>query len=94
MPLEWSVLYPHNHDGGTVALVIDGSLTAVVRGASRGIGRGIAERLANDGATVVVNYTKSAGAAEKVVSGIKNRGGTAMVVQADVSIQAGGGVAI
>ena len=58
---------------------------AVVTGASRGIGRGIAEQLAKDGATIVVNYTKSAGEAEKVVSGIKGQGGNAMAVQADVS---------
>ena len=58
---------------------------AVVTGASRGIGRGIAERLAKDGAAIVVNFTKSADEAEKVVAGIKAHGGTAMAVQADVS---------
>ena len=58
---------------------------AVVTGASRGIGRGIAERLAKDGAAIVVNFTKSADEAEKVVVGIKAHGGTAMAVQADVS---------
>ena len=58
---------------------------AVVTGASRGIGRGIAERLATEGATIVVNYTKSAGEADKVVAGIKQRGGSAIAVQADVS---------
>jgi 3-oxoacyl-[acyl-carrier protein] reductase len=58
---------------------------AVVTGSSRGIGRAIAERLAQDGATVVVNHAHSAGAARKVVSGIEARGGQAMVVQADMS---------
>ncbi|HJU62566.1 MAG TPA: SDR family NAD(P)-dependent oxidoreductase, partial [Candidatus Binatia bacterium] len=44
---------------------------AVVTGASRGIGRGVAERLAQDGAMIVVNYTKNAGEAEKVVADIR-----------------------
>ncbi len=58
---------------------------AIVTGASRGIGRGIAERLARDGASVVINYVKSEGEAKKVISGIEAEGGKAMAVQADVS---------
>ena len=58
---------------------------AVVTGASRGIGRAIALELARQGATVVVNYHQSAGAAEEVVSQIVRDGGTAQMVQADVS---------
>ncbi len=58
---------------------------AIVTGASRGIGRAIAERLAKEGASVVVNYTKNADEAKKVVAGIKDHGGKAVAVQADVS---------
>lgn len=58
---------------------------AIVTGASRGIGRAIAERLAKDGASIVVNYTKNADEAKKVVAGIKSNGGKAVAVQADVS---------
>ena len=58
---------------------------AIVTGASDGIGRGIAERLAQDGATVVVNYGKSADKAKQVVSGIEAKGGKAVAVQADMS---------
>ena len=59
--------------------------TAIVTGASRGIGRGIAERLARDGASIVVNYAKNADEAKKVVSGIEKHGGKAVAIQADVS---------
>jgi 3-oxoacyl-[acyl-carrier protein] reductase len=65
-----------------------GSLTekiAVVTGASSGIGRAIAERLAQEGATVVVNYGKSADKAKAVVTGIESKGGKAVAVQADMS---------
>lgn len=57
---------------------------ALVTGASRGIGRGIAERLAKDGANIVVNYTRNADEAKKVVAGIEALGTKAVAVQADV----------
>jgi 3-oxoacyl-[acyl-carrier protein] reductase len=57
---------------------------AVVTGASRGIGRGIAERLARDGASLVVNYIKNSDEAKKVVAGIEGQRGNAVTVQADI----------
>ena len=63
---------------------LDGKV-AVVTGASSGIGRGIAERLAQEGATVIVNYGKSAGKAKEVVTGIESWGGKAFALQADMS---------
>jgi NAD(P)-dependent dehydrogenase (short-subunit alcohol dehydrogenase family) len=58
---------------------------AIVTGSSRGIGRAIAERLAADGAAVVVNYVRGEQAAQEVVTAIRGRGGRAVAVQADVS---------
>ena len=58
---------------------------AIVTGASNGIGRAIAERLADDGAIVVVNYSKSAEKAQQVVVGIQGKGGKALAVQTDMS---------
>jgi 3-oxoacyl-[acyl-carrier protein] reductase len=58
---------------------------AIVTGASSGIGRAIAERLAREGAEVVVNYGKSADKAKQVVAGIASKGGKAMAIQADMS---------
>jgi 3-oxoacyl-[acyl-carrier protein] reductase len=58
---------------------------ALVTGASRGIGRAIALRLAKDGAAVVVNYAGSRPQAEEVVAAIEKAGSRAVAVQADVS---------
>ena len=65
-------------------MLLEGKV-AVVTGASRGIGRAIAEELAAEGAKVVVNYHANAAAAEEVVGGITARGGTAVALQADAS---------
>ncbi|MEG4407770.1 MULTISPECIES: SDR family oxidoreductase [unclassified Microcoleus] len=58
---------------------------AIVTGASRGIGRAIALRLSQEGASVVINYARGADQAKDVVSAIEAAGGKALAVQADVS---------
>lgn len=60
---------------------------AVVTGASKGIGAEIAQQLAAQGASVVVNYASSQTAAEQVVANILKQGGKAIAVKADVSKQ-------
>src|SRR5216110_1216822 len=58
---------------------------AVVTGASKGIGAGIAKQLAAEGAAVVVNYASSKEGADEVVNEITARGGKAIAVQGDVA---------
>ncbi len=66
-------------------MVLDGR-SAIVTGASRGIGRSIAIELAKKGARVVVNYASNAGAAEDVAGIIRESGGTALVCRANVAV--------
>jgi 3-oxoacyl-[acyl-carrier protein] reductase len=58
---------------------------AIVTGASKGIGAGIAKGLAEAGAVVVVNYASSRAGADRVVSEIVDQGGRAIAVQGDVA---------
>lgn len=71
-------------DSGRENSMLQGKI-AVVTGASRGIGRVIALRMAAAGATVVINYNGSADRAEEVRREIEEQGGTAMTCRCDVS---------
>jgi 3-oxoacyl-ACP reductase-like protein len=74
----------HNVKGVSMEKTLEGKV-AVVTGASSGIGAATAERLAQDGAIVVVNFSKSENAAEEVVARIKKGGGQAIEIKTNLS---------
>ena len=77
----------HSADNWEVYVRLQGKV-ALVTGASRGIGRGIAERLGREGAMVAVNYRSREQEALEVVSAIAGAGGTALAWRGDVSKKA------
>lgn len=58
---------------------------ALVTGGSRGIGRAISQRLAQAGATVIINYTSDVNAANETVQAIEQQGGKSLALRADIS---------
>jgi 3-oxoacyl-[acyl-carrier protein] reductase len=80
-------LYNYRRDvfGGWKVMNRLSGKTAVVTGASKGIGAGIAKGLAAEGAAVVVNYASSMDGADRVVADIRAKGGKAIAVQGDVA---------
>uniref|UniRef100_UPI0025F54400 SDR family NAD(P)-dependent oxidoreductase n=1 Tax=Nevskia sp. TaxID=1929292 RepID=UPI0025F54400 len=66
-------------------MAIQKQKVAIVTGASGGIGAAVAERLAKEGFTVVVNYAGNAASADAVVARIEAAGGRAVTAQADIA---------
>src|SRR6202048_2188273 len=74
----------YNTEGISIMANLNNKI-ALVTGGSRGIGAGIAKRLAADGASVAITYTKGADAAASVVREIERAGGKAIAIQADAT---------
>ncbi|MCI0476928.1 MAG: SDR family NAD(P)-dependent oxidoreductase, partial [Anaerolineales bacterium] len=62
---------------------------AIITGSSKGIGRGIATRLAQDGYTIVVNYLRDSGAAQETVALAQSHAPRSLAIQADVATPEG-----
>src|SRR5205085_654419 len=84
IPWKGSPRGPSNYGSKAMSGRLTGKV-AVVTGASKGIGAAIAKHLAGEGAAVVVNYSSSKEAADRVVADITARGGKALAVRADVA---------
>ena len=80
--------FPNDQDNLFSIMKTSLTRTAVVTGASGGIGRMVAKRLASDGFAITVHYSGNPAKAEAVVAEINNAGGKAIAVQADVAIAA------
>jgi 3-oxoacyl-[acyl-carrier protein] reductase len=83
MVIEMSNRHSENQENSEMSELT--GKVAIVTGASKGIGAGIAKSLGEAGASVVVNYASSRDGADRVVAAIKSKGGKAIAVQGDVS---------
>jgi 3-oxoacyl-[acyl-carrier protein] reductase len=81
---SFSMKIPSSNEKGVLHMRLQGKV-AIITGASRGIGRAIAKRFAEEGAKVVVNYHNSESKASQVVDEIRKQGGQAIMIRADVS---------